>query len=68
MLTLSSLITSSQINVIININITIYQLNSSIATSTVSHISHIHISFMPEIHTPQVFKQHKYNQDNNVIH
>jgi len=29
---------------------------------------HIHIPFMPKIHTPQVFKQHKSNKDNNFIH
>jgi len=45
MLTWSSLATSSQINIIININITTYQLMSSIATSTVSRIPHIHIFF-----------------------
>ena len=45
MLTWSSLAMSSQINIIININITTYQLKSSIATSTVSRIPHIHIFF-----------------------
>ena len=58
MLTKSSITTSSHINIIINVNLTSYQLMSSIATSTVSHIPHIHIYFMPEIHTPQVFIQH----------
>ena len=52
-----SISTSSHIN-----------LKSSITTSTVSHILHVHISFMLEIHTPQVFKQHKSNKDNNFIH
>ena len=52
-----SISTSSHIN-----------LKSSIATSTVSHIPHVHISFMPKIHTPHVFKQHKSNKNNNFIH
>jgi len=68
MLTWSLLTTSSQINIIIIINITTYQLKSSIATSTINRTPHIYISFMPEIHTPQVFKQYKSNKDNNIIH
>jgi len=61
-MTSSSITTSSHINIIININITSYQLMSSIEISSVSHTPHTHIQFMPEIHTPQVFRQHKSNR------
>ena len=69
-MTLSTTITTSFCIhiIIININITTYQLKSLIDLSIVSCILHIHIFFMPEIHTFQVFKQHKSNRDNNFIH
>ena len=53
------------INIIININITSYPLMSSITIPSVSHTPHIHIQFMLEIHTSQVFRPHKSNS--NVI-